>query len=161
MTDDFKPVSEMSPRDPLPFDEERDIASEPDASEAVFHPHDDVQPEETSVAVGGWETQTATPILARIRQIFWVDIGGIAERIRHLDAAIENAADTPSNYVLRGELYLSTREYALARRDFQRAYELATAQFQQSDWGLMAQAMQDRALAGLQKAEKRLRTNGE
>jgi hypothetical protein len=96
----------------------------------------------------------------RIRQIFWIDIGGVDERIRHLDAAIENAVDTPANYVLRGELYLGIREYALAQRDFQRAYELATAQFQRSDWGLMAQAMQDRALAGLQKAEKKLRANG-
>ena len=70
--------------------------------------------------------------------------------------SIEHAADTPANYVLRGELYFSAKEYALAKRDFQRAHELAESQFESSDWGLMAQAMEDRALIGLQKAEKKL-----
>ena len=95
----------------------------------------------------------------KIRRIIFGDADQAAERIRHLDAAIENAADTPANYVLRGELYLNLREYALARRDFQRAHELSEAQFQQSDWGLMAQAMEDRALIGLQTVEKKLQAD--
>jgi hypothetical protein len=160
MTDDFKPVSETSP-DPLPFDEERDQSIELNNSETDFHPNDELVLAETGTASGGWETQTAKPILARIRQFLLGSEEQVAERIRHLDEAIENAADTSTNYVLRGELYLSAREYSLARRDFQRAYELAASQFAHSDWGLMAQAMQDRALAGLQQAEKRLQTNGE
>ncbi|MEO8612939.1 MAG: hypothetical protein ABI690_33915 [Chloroflexota bacterium] len=86
------------------------------------------------------------------------DSEAVAERIRQLDSAIEKAVDTPTNYVLRGELYLSAREYALAKRDFQRAQELAAAQFESSDWGLMAQAMEDRAWMGLQKAEQKLQT---
>jgi tetratricopeptide (TPR) repeat protein len=96
------------------------------------------------------------PLWERIRRTILGNAGNLAERIRHLDTAIEHAADTPANYVLRGELYLSAKEYALAKRDFQRAHELAETQFQSSDWGLMAQAMEDRALIGLQKAEKKL-----
>jgi tetratricopeptide (TPR) repeat protein len=124
------------------------IADDAPASEAVII--DEIQ-ETHPLPIPLWE---------RIRRAILGDIDNVAERIRHLDAAIENAADTPANYVLRGELYLTLREYALARRDFQRAQELAAAQFQQSDWGLMAQAMEDRALIGLQKAERKLKPDG-
>jgi hypothetical protein len=99
-------------------------------------------------------------IWKKFRGLLMGDADHIAERIRQLDSAIENAGDTPANYVLRGELYLRLHEYALARRDFQRAQELAAVQFEQSDWGLMAQAMEDRALLGLQKADKKLQAAG-
>src|SRR5258708_4592793 len=127
---------------------DQEVAYDAPASEAVVI--DEVQ-----------ETHPSPiPLWERIRRTILGDIDNVAERIRHLDAAIENAADTPANYVLRGELYLTLREYALARRDIQRAHELAAAQFEQSDWGLMAQAMEDRALIGLQKADKQLQATG-
>ena len=137
---------------PIQYEEDEiaghNIAYDAPASEAVVM--DEVQEAHLSLV----------PLWERIRRTVIGDADNVAERIRHLDAAIEKAADTPANYVLRGELYLTLREYALARRDFQRAHELAAAQFQQNDWGLMAQAMQDRALVGLQKAEKKLQTTG-
>ena len=158
MTDDVTQDNSESSSDayfsaqPMQYEEAeiagQDVAYDVPASEAVVL--DEVQEAHPS----------PVPLWERIRRTVLGDIDNVAERIRHLDAAIENAADTPTNYVLRGELYLTLREYALARRDFQRAQELAAAQFQKSDWGLMAQAMQDRALVGLQKAEKKLQTTG-
>jgi tetratricopeptide (TPR) repeat protein len=94
-------------------------------------------------------------------QRLWQFIGGgsadIANRMHHLTQAIEDAPESPVNYVLRAELYLKMREYALAQADFQRAYELADVQFQLADWGLVDQVMRDRALAGLEKVKRRLR----
>jgi Tfp pilus assembly protein PilF len=71
-----------------------------------------------------------------------------------LSLAIEHNPDTPANYVLRGELYLDVREYELAAADFQRALELASAQFEASNWGGIAQVMRDRAEAGLARARR-------
>jgi hypothetical protein len=158
MTDDVTQDNSESASDayfsaqPMQYEEaeiaDQDVAYDAPASEAVVLA--EVQEAHPS----------PIPLWERIRRTILGDIDNVAERIRYLDAAIENAADTPANYVLRGELYLTLREYALARRDFQRAQELAAAQFQKSDWGLMAQAMQDRALVGLEKAEKKLQTTG-
>ena|GEM_PF-1093748 len=152
MTDDFQPVYEPPTPDPLPFDEDGDAFVQPEAAETFLN------------ADGEFVLEEARPIEAIDPPVpFWTRLrralfGGadVSRALRHLDEAIENAPDAPANYVLRGELYLRAREYALAQRDFQRAYELATGQFERSDWGILAQAMQDRALAGLQKAERRL-----
>jgi tetratricopeptide (TPR) repeat protein len=164
MTDDFKPVSDTPSPDPLPFDDEGDAIVESIEGEESFvnvngefvlePPISDPVTDEPS------ETKAAESIWKRLRRAI---LGGGAddqdEHFRYLDQAIENAPETAANYVLRGELYLRAREYALARRDFQWAYELAAEQFEHSDWGIIAQAMQDRALAGLQKAEHKLGRN--
>jgi tetratricopeptide (TPR) repeat protein len=166
MTDDFKPVSDTPSPDPLPFDDEGDAIVESVEGEEAFinangefvleMPISDPLPDQP------YQTQAADSIWVRLRRaVFGGGLDAQSEHFRYLDQAIEIAPDTAANYVLRGELYLKAREYALARRDFQRAYELAARQFERSNWGIIAQAMQDRALVGLQKAENRLGPNND
>jgi len=81
----------------------------------------------------------------------------VTARLNKLTHAIEDAPEASVNYVLRAELYMHLREYALAQTDFQRGYELADLQFDMADWGLLEQAMRDRALTGLDKVKRRLR----
>ena len=81
----------------------------------------------------------------------------LAARLRKLDRAIEAAPDAPVNYVLRGELRLKLGQRDEAAVDFQRALALAESAFTASDWGVIAQTMSDRALAGLRRAGYRLR----
>jgi len=92
----------------------------------------------------------------RIRGLFsgGADVGG---RLNSLTQAIEDAPESAVNYVLRAELYMSVHEYALAQADFQRAIDLAETQFELDDWGLLDQAMRDRAIAGMEKVQRRLR----
>ena len=69
-----------------------------------------------------------------------------------LSSAIEQHPDEAGNYVMRGELYLELNDQMRAAEDFERALELAEAQLEGSDWGIIAQSVQDRALVGLEKA---------
>ena len=78
-------------------------------------------------------------------------------RLNHLTQAIDDNPEAYVNYVLRAELYMQIREYALAHADFQRAYDLSDTQFELADWGFLEQAIRDRALAGLEKVQRRLR----
>jgi hypothetical protein len=175
MTDDFKPVSETPPPNPLPSYEEEEAAlgemaysGEHHASQSEFG---GVNGAEEFVEASPEAAVEALPEAKAPGEVFWArirralfggtnraDDAGFIARVRGLDQAIEATPDTPGTYVLRGELYLRAKEYALAEADFRAAYELAVQQFERSDWGIMAQAMQDRALAGLRTAEKRLRT---
>ena len=82
-----------------------------------------------------------------------------AQRLRELNIAIDLFPQSPSNYVLRGELYLGAGANELAAEDFRRALELATQQVETQRWGVVAQAMQDRAEAGLQTVSKNLRAD--
>ena len=77
--------------------------------------------------------------------------------LRELNQGIATHPDVPTNYVLRGELALETRDYAQAVADFEKALELAAAQVETNDWGILAQVMQDRADRGLAQARRRLR----
>ena len=81
----------------------------------------------------------------------------MAARLRRLDRAIAAAPDAPVNYVLRGELRLKLRDRDQAAADFQRALALTDEAFRASDWGLVAQALADRALVGLRRAGYHLR----
>ena len=78
------------------------------------------------------------------------------ERLRELDDAIALSPASAANYTLRGELYLRLGEPAAARRDFQRALALAEAQIESSNWGIVVQAVVDRAQRGLAQAEKQV-----
>jgi tetratricopeptide (TPR) repeat protein len=76
-------------------------------------------------------------------------------RLRELDEAIALHPDTVVNYVLRGEFYLKQGETDLAASDFRRALKLAAEQVETNNWGIIAQAMYDRAEVGLRQAERR------
>jgi Tfp pilus assembly protein PilF len=87
----------------------------------------------------------------------------IADRLRpfeaelvELDDAIALHPEAPANYVMRGEIYLRARLDDLACQDFERAIVLAADEIETRAWGLIAQAMQDRARRGLKIARRRL-----
>ena len=76
----------------------------------------------------------------------------LSARIQQLDQAVERTSGSPTAYVLRGEAYLALGERAAAAADFRQALALAEADYAASDWGLVGQAMQDRAIEGLRRA---------
>jgi tetratricopeptide (TPR) repeat protein len=78
----------------------------------------------------------------------------VAERVIRLTRAIEQSPDVPGNYVFRGELYLALGEAQRAHDDFVQALALAASALRAERWGIIAQAMQDRALAGMEQAER-------
>lgn len=73
------------------------------------------------------------------------------ERLIALTRAIERHPESAVNYAARGELYLEIGERERAAENFHQALALAEAQYAEDDWGLVAQAVQDRAVAGLTK----------
>jgi tetratricopeptide (TPR) repeat protein len=73
------------------------------------------------------------------------------ERLIALTRAIERHPESAVNYVARGELYLDIGERERAAADFRQALAIAEAQYAEDDWGLVSQAVQDRAVAGLAK----------
>lgn len=72
------------------------------------------------------------------------------DRIDALTRAIARDPQSAASYVTRGELYLQRGETDAARQDFRQALALAEAQFKTETWGIVAQAIRDRALRGLQ-----------
>ncbi len=97
--------------------------------------------------LGGWQ---------RIHNFFFGGSADVTARLNNLTQAIEDAPESAVNYVLRADLYMVLREYALAQADFQRAIDLAETQFELADWGLLDQVTRDRAIAGLEKVQRRL-----
>ena len=95
-------------------------------------------------------------LLQHLRTLFLgaprTDSALTAERLIALSQGIEQQPEEPGNYVLRGELYLALGDQTRAAEDFEVALELAQAQLERGDWGFVAQAVQDRALAGLEMA---------
>lgn len=75
-------------------------------------------------------------------------------RLATLDRAIEQHPELPAGYVLRGELHLEAGLIAPAITDFQQALRLGEAQLKAEPWGILAQAMQDRAYRGLERARQ-------
>lgn len=78
------------------------------------------------------------------------------ERLQELSLAIEVYPESVSSYVLRGEIYLQQGQYFLAETDFLKALEVAARQIETGNWGLVAQAMQDRAEKGLIRAREQI-----
>jgi hypothetical protein len=76
---------------------------------------------------------------------------GASRRLAALTDAIAANPDAAANYVMRGELFLEHGERELAYADFVKALTLAAAQLESEEWGLVAQAVQDRAEAGLRR----------
>jgi tetratricopeptide (TPR) repeat protein len=145
--------------DPLPEDEtvdarEAEFASHP---QIVEPPVDDEattdgEPAAAEVAMD------ALPLEVSRDGLFgrWIARPKYAKRLRELNQAITTYPESPSNYVVRAELYLKVGEYAQAVADFQQALALAETQIESSSWGLVAQAVQDRARVGLTQAQRRL-----
>jgi tetratricopeptide (TPR) repeat protein len=90
----------------------------------------------------------------RLRALFFGSDRDLERRLRALNQAIAGTENTPTNYVLRGELYLELGAYDLALADFEYAEKLATYQLDEHNWGFIAQAMRDRAQAGKAKAKR-------
>ncbi|MFN8451085.1 MAG: hypothetical protein U0521_21535 [Anaerolineae bacterium] len=100
---------------------------------------------------GEQATVASSPSLwTRIRRSF-----SRMERWHNLNWTIAAYPDVAANYVLRGELLLRQGDTLGAISDFRHALRLAAAQVETEDWGIVAQAMQDRALAGLRDALRR------
>jgi len=77
-------------------------------------------------------------------------------RLHELNAAVDENPGSPTNYVLRGELFMEMEQYHLAAEDFDTAWELAAEQVETADWGLVAQGMMDRAQQGWDAAQRKL-----
>ncbi len=120
-----------------------------DSDEAVAP---EVIPLETAPEIPAFEREQDS-LWQRLRAlVFGGSDRDLERRLRTLNAAIASTENAPTNYVLRGELYLELGAYALALADFETAEKLATYQFEEHNWGLIAQAMRDRAQAGIAQA---------
>lgn len=160
MTDEFPPVSETQ-IEAAPDSPETSAADEGGVEAAAMG---EVTAGEAVPLWTGGETNavrvsTAVPtptVWQQIRALFLPDRALAARRINDLNRAIDASPDAAGNYVLRGEVYFESQEYELALADFEQGLELAQKQFDESDWGFVAQAVRDRALTGLQKTARKL-----
>ena len=93
----------------------------------------------------------------RVRRFFFQTAGEKAaeqrQRMADLNRAISDNPQAAANYLLRGELRLERGQYELARHDFMQAIELAEAQFENDQWGLVAQSVMDRARERLRQVK--------
>ncbi|MBL8155478.1 MAG: hypothetical protein JNM70_14940 [Anaerolineae bacterium] len=97
------------------------------------------------------EAEARTPLMARLRRWLGLDGQSLAERLAELDRAVEAAPESSANLILRGEVLLDMGSSEQAKVDFQRGLELAEAELERSAWGVMEQALRDRALMGLER----------
>jgi len=63
------------------------------------------EPQKVQSQPSGWQ---------RVRNFFFGGSAVVAARMNNLTQAIEDAPESPVNYVLRAEVYMDLREYALA-----------------------------------------------
>lgn len=77
-------------------------------------------------------------------------------RLRDLSDVIDEAPDSMTHVVLRGELYLKRGEYERAQTDFETAVVLSEYMDDRRDWNVVGQVMRDRALFGIRAVERRL-----
>lgn len=96
----------------------------------------------------------------RFRSLLGLRADSVLERrIFSLTHAITIAPGAAVNYVLRGEAYLEQRHDDRAADDFHYALVLAETELTERDhqtFGIMAQSLQDRALAGYETALRRM-----
>lgn len=104
--------------------------------------------------------------MARGRNILKAAIRGLVQspvererefyrRYRELSDKIELMPDSFTYYVLRGELLVERGEDTRARADFEMAVKLADSYDSAKEWGLLEQAMCDRALQGIDWVTRR------
>lgn len=75
-------------------------------------------------------------------------------RIQSLTRQISRDQASAALYLCRGEHYLEAGDLASAAADFRQALALAEVQFKTEMWGVVAQALRDRAFRGLQNAQQ-------
>lgn len=76
------------------------------------------------------------------------------ERIQGLTQAISRDPASAALYLCRGESYLEAGDPSSAAADFRQALALAEVQFKTETWGVVAQALRDRAFRGLQQVQQ-------
>lgn len=150
MTDDFTPQVDHQPV----IDDQRLPEFTPDGEPAVYILPDEAEPA-PPVEIAAPMIVESVSFRERLRRLFGG--GYAAARLADLTQMIADYPDVAANYVLRGELLLEAGDYAAAADDLRRGLELAAARLDAADWGLVAQTLQDRALAGLEHSERRLR----
>ena len=85
-----------------------------------------------------------------VRLAGWIGISApIEEKLQALNQSIQLEPEAPTAYVLRGEIFVKKKQYHLAKADFERAIALTDEMIHSARWGVVAQAMRDRALEGL------------
>lgn len=103
--------------------------------------------------VTGISAQRRPGLLERLRAWLPGSAGKRAELLNLTDA-IASFPNAPSNYVLRGELYLQLGYIAEAKADFERAMTISEREFESADWGILPQVLRDRAAAGLETIQR-------
>jgi hypothetical protein len=103
----------------------------------------EVAPESAETSAPLEATEPIEPLARRLSADEW--------RLQELNDAIERYPNTPTNYVLRGEVYLAFNQHALAAADFKRALDLAEARLDGLPWGYATAAFIDRARIGLRR----------
>ena len=145
MTDEFTPISEERETS----QEEADFNAEIMPQSVIYEDSGEAKEKRGFSSKAFWQQLRRAFLPTRRERAEHIN-----RRIAHLSNAIEFSPDAPTNYVLRGELYMEMGEYALAIDDFRYALERAKEQTESEDWGIVAQVMQDRALQGLAAAER-------
>ncbi len=146
MTEDGTPVSPASPAD--------EAGVTPDG----LYPADQVIEEQPEEPVASEQTSAPPPVSLWqwLRGVFSGQSQDIDQRLDELQAAIAAHPDKAVNYILLGELFAELREYPLAVEYLETGLQFASRQVAEADWGIVAQTLQDRALAGLTAAEVQL-----
>lgn len=151
MTDERIPPADNQPV----LEDERHAEFIPGGAPAVYVMHAEPEPNaETAPSGETAAVETGATFVGWLRGLFGGD--SLEARASDLTQMIEAQPEAPANYVFRGELLLKSGAYNAAADDFRRALELAAQQVEIARWGVVVQALQDRALAGLEQAERRL-----
>lgn len=76
------------------------------------------------------------------------------ERIQSLTRALSRDPASAAAFLCRGESYFEAGDSVSAAADFRQAFALAEVQFKTETWGVVAQALRDRAFRGLQQVQQ-------
>jgi tetratricopeptide (TPR) repeat protein len=143
MTENLQMSADMTPdvndNEPFGFNDTETSADEPtDTAPTV----------EDVITVG----KPRITFLDWVRGLFGYDVRQEAQqRLANLNAAIVQHPEGYANYLQRADLYMEIRRYADALDDYQKAYELANAEFEQSAWGVLAGSVRERAAKGIER----------
>lgn len=151
MTDDLQPAALEQSRESAP-----DAAFASDMQQPVAAaPAEMLSGNTTDGASSRW---TLSALWETLRRALWPTpeerSAQAQRRITRLSQAIDFSPEAATNYVLRGELFLQIGAFAAAEADFLRALEIAAAQVEEQEWGILPQVLQDRAQEGLAQAQR-------